>query len=256
MGKPKVMIIDDSELVLDVVGATLREAGYDVIARSIPIGAGAHIVRERPDLVLLDVSMPLMTGAEISESVRQRSLARSTCIVLHSDRPSDELAELARTCGADGYVQKGGDPLRLLADVQRWIDRARAGEARTSAATHAPYVFVACAPATRALLEDQLSAAVPIRYSDSAAEALRHVCSTRPPSALVVGTSRVDVTLGALHRAACRNNPSWERRIVRIDEPGSPPIEGASLAELPRWSRTQPVAELSMLLGRLVAATG
>lgn len=249
MRTPKIMLIDDSELVLDVVGATLRDAGYDVVTRSVPIGAGAHIVRERPDVVLLDVSMPLMSGAEISGAVRKSSLARGICILLHSDRAAPELAELVERCGANGYIRKGSDPARLVAEVQGWVERARAGALGPG---KAKYGFITCGPRTRARLEKELVAAIPLRYSDSSAEALRHVCSSEPPAIVVVGTSRVDISCLSVFRAACRSHPSWQRRFGIIDETGAPVIEGSELADVPRWSSERPVSELSILIGRLI----
>lgn len=254
MRKPKIMLVDDSELLLDVIGATLRDAGYEVLTRSVPVGAGAHILRERPDLVLLDVSMPLMSGAEISEAVRKSSLARGTCIVLHSDRPAHELADLAARCGADGYIRKSGDPGQLVTEVQGWLERSRAMSARKVSGHADPYAYVACAPRTRALLEKSLVATVPLRYTDSGAEVLRHVCSAKAPALVVIGTSMADVSCGAIYRAACRSHPSWKRRFVLIDEPAAHGSDHAGLEELPRWSVDRPVAELSMLLGRLAPA--
>jgi DNA-binding response OmpR family regulator len=253
MRKAKIMLIDDSELLLDVISATLRDAGYEVITRSLAVGAGAHIMRERPDLVLLDVSMPLMSGAEISETIRKSSLARGTCIILHSDRPARELEELVERCGADGYIRKGADPGKLVTEVRGWIDRA-ASVRRTNGLPSSVYAFIACAPRTRGLLEKELVAPLPLRYSDSSAEALRHVCSAQPPALVMVGTSRVDVSCAAIYRAACRNHPSWHRRFLLIDEPPAAAPDAADLAELPRWSSERPVHELSALLARLALA--
>lgn len=256
MRKPKIMLVDDSELLLDVIGATLRDAGYEVIARSVPVGAGAHILRERPDLVLLDVSMPLMSGAEISESIRKSALARGTCIVLHSDRPAHELADLAERCGADGYIRKSSDPGQLVSEVQGWLERSRAASTRRpSGPTEGQHAFVACAPRTRAIIESELRTAMPLRYTDSGAELLRHVCSTSAPALVIVGTSLADVTCSAIYRAACRSHPSWKRRFVLIDEPSPHATSLTGLEDLPRWSSDRPVAELSMLIGRLAAAS-
>ncbi len=254
MRRPKIMLIDDSELVLDVVGATLRDAGYDVVLRSVPIGAGAHIIRERPDLVLLDVSMPLMSGGEISQSVRRSTLDRGTCVVLHSDRPGAELAELVQRCGADGYIQKGSDPARLVSEVQGWIERARGGSARRATLAADAYGFVACAAETRRRLERELSAPVPLRYSESGTEALRHVCSSQPPAVLVVSASTTDVSCAALFRAACRSDARWRARFVVIEEPRSLSLAGAGLDDVPRWSSGQPVAALSTILDRILAS--
>lgn len=248
MSKPKIMLIDDSELVLDVVAATLRDAGFDVVTRSLPVGAGAQIVRERPDLVLLDVSMPLMSGGEIARTVRASSLGQSACIVLHSDRPERELEELVQATGADGYLRKGSDPRRLVADVQAWLERARSMRRGKQGGG---YALVVCGPKTRSLLIDALEVRIAVRYSDSGAEALRHVNSAKPPSLLLVGSSLADVSAEALYRAARQSDSSWDRRLIVIEEPGAP-VRG-ELLDVPRWSTHEPVTTLATLVARLAS---
>lgn len=256
MRKPKIMLVDDSELVLEVVGTTLRQAGYEVVTRSLPVGAGAQILREKPDLVLLDVSMPLMSGAEISESIRKSALARGTCIVLHSDRPSAELADLSERCGADGYIRKSADPAHLLADVEHWLARARASKARRSTGPlERGHVLAACSLQTRRLLERELTISLPLRYTNSGAELIRHVGSTAAPALVLVGTSLADVSCAALYRSLCREHPSWRRRTVLIEEPTAHAPDLTGLEDLPRWSTERSVIELSLLLGRMAAAS-
>ena len=100
------MIVDDSALVCRALSLALEKAGFAVVTRTNPIGTGGAIVREKPDLVLLDVSMPALQGDEIVSGL-VASGKRRTKILLHSDRSESELTELTRTCGADGFVRKG-----------------------------------------------------------------------------------------------------------------------------------------------------
>ena len=59
------MVVDDSELVCRALSRALGAEGFEVVTRLNPIGTGAAIARERPDVVLLDVSMPALDGAEV-----------------------------------------------------------------------------------------------------------------------------------------------------------------------------------------------
>jgi DNA-binding response OmpR family regulator len=238
MTKPKIMLVDDSPLILDVVGETLRGAGYDVITRSVAIGTGAAILRERPLLALLDVSMPLMTGAEISGSIRSSSMARMTWVVLHSDRPEAELKELVQRCGADGYIRKTGDSKQLLDAVHTWITRGRPNP-------KAGYILVACNPRTRERLARELQASLPIRFTDSGAEALRHVCSKDAPALVAVGTSLEDVGCEAIYRSAERTDPRWRSRFVVIEERGASTSPAGQLRALPTWSSGDSVVKLA-----------
>lgn len=246
MTKPKIMLVDDSALVLDVVGDTLRRAGYDVIARSVAVGTGAAILRERPILALLDVSMPLMSGTEISRAIQGSSVARTTWVVLHSDRPEHELQELVERCGADGYIRKTGDSRRLLEAVQSWIARGRP-------AANAGYVLVACGRATRERLSRELEVTLPVRFTDSGTQALRQACSKDAPAVVAIGTSVSDLSPEMVYRSAQRSDPRWRSRFLLIEESVAPERIAGPLAELPRWSCADPVSQLASMLGALVS---
>ncbi|MBI5507228.1 MAG: response regulator transcription factor [Deltaproteobacteria bacterium] len=106
MQRHRVMVIDDSLIVLKSVRTLLEASGFEVFTRSEAIGSGAEIVRERPDVVLVDVNMPLIEGPELVASLRRHPRLANTRVLLHSTRPEDELARLAKECGADGFVRK------------------------------------------------------------------------------------------------------------------------------------------------------
>lgn len=244
MTKAKIMLVDDSSLVLDVVGETLRRAGYEVTTRTVAIGTGAAILRDRPLLALLDVSMPLMSGTEISEAIRGSSVARTTWVVLHSDRPEAELKELVQRCGADGYIRKTGDSAQLLDAVQSWVSRGRP-------AAKSGYILVACSAHTRERLSRELEASLPVRFTDSGAEALRHVCSKDAPAVVVVGTSLADLSCDVVYRTAERTDSRWRSRFVVIDERDASVRLAGQLAELPCWSSNDAVAKLAATVSTL-----
>ncbi len=244
MSKQKIMLVDDSALVLDVVGETLRRAGYEVIARSVPVGTGAAILRERPIVALLDVSMPLMSGTEISEAIRGSSVSRSTWVLLHSDCAEPELQEHVRRCGADGYIRKTGNARQLLDAVAAWVARGRPS-------SNAGYILVACNADTRERLSRELDATLPVRYTESGAEALRQACSREAPAILLMGTTIADVPPEVVLRSAERNDPSWRQRFVVLDEREAGVRPSGSLGTLPSWSVHDPVGLLAATLGAL-----
>ena len=129
--KTSILVIDDSEIVREMVRLTLSEAGYEVHTLDTQFATAPAIIRERPALVLLDVSMPGLDGDRIVEIMRRNNgIARDTVVVLHSDKPEPELRQIANRCGADGYIQKTIDQADFVRQVAGWIDRgARAGSA-------------------------------------------------------------------------------------------------------------------------------
>jgi CheY-like chemotaxis protein len=119
---PKVLILDDSEIVRALVVNALGERGYIVVPLTSPFELTSAIRRERPDLVLIDVNMPAVTGDKVVEFARRAEIP--TCpIVLFSDRPEAELSQLVAQCGASGYIRKGEDVGSLADRVQRFLRR-------------------------------------------------------------------------------------------------------------------------------------
>jgi DNA-binding response OmpR family regulator len=124
-GKGKILVIDDSEIVLDAAQAALEEAGFEVATLSTPFELAAVVAREKPDLILLDVMMPLVGGETVHEILKRREALKGIPVLFHSDRPESELQALVERTGALGYIPKVGDTDRFVAEVQRWARHLR-----------------------------------------------------------------------------------------------------------------------------------
>jgi CheY-like chemotaxis protein len=250
----KIMVEDDSPLILEIVSTFLREAGYDVIARSVAVGTGAAIIRERPALVLMDVSMPLVSGGEISASLQGNTATRDTVIVLHSDRPEEELALIAEQCGAQGYLRKSGDPRKLVGAIQHWLSPASSGVRRSGARTRPPSVLVAGDEKTRQILQGPLASRLLLTFTDSGTEALRLICAKAAPQTVLLGTSLVDLPFHVVWHKAVTLDAGWRKRIVALDEraPDAPmPPWPIGMA---RWTREEPLERLVETIERAVGA--
>lgn len=242
------MIVDDSVLVLEVVGETLRSAGYEVVARNVAIGTGAAILREKPALVLMDVSMPLMSGADISESLRQSAAANASTIVLFSDRPAEELGPLAQRCGAAGFIPKSAPPNLLLIEVGRFLDDrrgSRPGSERRRG--RLDEVLVAGEAGTVRWARDLLRHHAMVRGTDSGTEALRWIGSADAPLAALLGTGLLDLTAHSTWAHATRLDDRWRERIVIVEERGHP--APPSTPGMRQWSAREPEAVLLGWLG-------
>ena len=113
----KVLVVDDSALVLEAAQRALRAAGHEVVVRQCPHGTTATILRERPDLVLLDVSMPGLSGDLIVQVVRRRASIQATKVILFSSKSEEELQRLTKDCGADGFIRKTPDLRNLVSRI-------------------------------------------------------------------------------------------------------------------------------------------
>ena len=132
--KPKIVVIDDSEIVLEVTKGALEGAGYEVVAHDRPGGCVALILHEKPDLVLMDVNMPGLGGDTIVSVLGKAAPTSDTVVLLHSSLSAEVLRAKATTAGAHGFIQKSGDLFGLVREVNRWLKRATSSNMRAAAA--------------------------------------------------------------------------------------------------------------------------
>jgi len=242
----KVIVIDDSELVLSVVRSFLSSAGHTVLTRAMAVGTRAAVLRERPDVVLLDVHMPLLDGVEICASIRAHPSMASTRVFLHSDRPEAELAALVDRCGADGYLCKTSDRDRFLRRFDALCDRGPA----TGADEPGRYLLVACGARTEARLRDELVCRLRVDYVDSGADVLRRVYSGSPPDVLLLGTSIDDLHWDIVFAQATRRDARYGDRTVLLRESSASALPSSAL----HWDASESVEALEATLEKITAA--
>jgi CheY-like chemotaxis protein len=119
MQRLKVMVVDDDPTTLEVASALLEQRGHQVLKRNSSIGTTMAILREKPEVVLLDVNMPGLSGDRLAELVSPRMGKSAPVLILHSGSSRDELEQLARRCGAQDILEKTGDPFEFIRRFER-----------------------------------------------------------------------------------------------------------------------------------------
>lgn len=104
----------------------LEDAGYLVHTFKSPIGITRALHHLRPDLIVLDVNMPAISGDKICRLIRGISGSINPLIILYSSIPEVELRKLATECGADGSVSKDGYSRNLLKAIRDTLQGAKA----------------------------------------------------------------------------------------------------------------------------------
>ena len=117
-----ILLLDDSPLVLDATREVLEGAGHTVFAVSEPARFFSLLTAERPELALVDVSMPTLEGDAVVWIARAHQL-HACQIVLYSAKAADELEKLVSSSGADGFICKTMDNDELLRNVARYLAR-------------------------------------------------------------------------------------------------------------------------------------
>ncbi len=120
-GKAKILVIDDDQKALVAARRQLEAAGYDVIASESALKLPILVQREKPDLVLLDVEMPALSGEHVLDLAAMFDFLHSIPIVLHSGRSEEELQALVAKSHARGYIRKTANPLTFVQQVERFI---------------------------------------------------------------------------------------------------------------------------------------
>lgn len=119
MSEMRILIVDDAPDIRAVVKEiiNLRDTGWHVIGEATNGAAGIELARsEQPDLVLLDISMPVMDGLEALPGMQQ--VAPNSVVVILTGYPTRAAREQAIAAGAAGFVEKDDIVCRLVPHLE------------------------------------------------------------------------------------------------------------------------------------------
>jgi DNA-binding response OmpR family regulator len=114
----RILIAEDERDIRELISFTLRFAGHDVIAVSNGAEAVAAAINELPDLVLMDVRMPRMTGYEACEIMKADSATAKIPVVFLSAKGQESEVKAGIEAGADEYIIKPFSTDELTARVK------------------------------------------------------------------------------------------------------------------------------------------
>ena len=121
---PKLLLIDDDPLIVEAMTAYFETAGIDVLTYTSVFEIPFLIGRERPEVVLLDINMPVLDGEKIMQSLAER-VRLSTNFILFSGKSRRELAVMAEQLVAVDCISKAEDMASIERRVRYWIDAAQ-----------------------------------------------------------------------------------------------------------------------------------
>jgi CheY-like chemotaxis protein len=123
----KILIAEDERDIRDLITFTLRFAGYDVVAANNGEEALKLASHEMPDLVLMDVRMPRMTGYEACKRIKSEESTRHIPVVFLSAKGQEAEVNAGMEAGAEEYILKPFSPDQLTEQVRLILDRFSGG---------------------------------------------------------------------------------------------------------------------------------
>jgi twitching motility two-component system response regulator PilG len=119
-----VLVADDTDAVLSRATALLSDAGYRVLPASDGVDALNKIRDHHPDLVVLDLLMPRMTGFDVLREIRQDPRTKDTKVLAMSGVYKDNVLEFLQQLGAEGFLDKDSIEATLVFRVRQAIGQA------------------------------------------------------------------------------------------------------------------------------------
>ncbi len=121
MSQRKVLVADDSNTVLLLHRMTLKSTGYELVTARDGQEAVEKALKERPDLILLDVVMPRMTGIEACKQLRAQATTQETPIIMVTTRGEPHNVEAGYQAGCTDYMTKPFDGAELLEKLKHYL---------------------------------------------------------------------------------------------------------------------------------------
>lgn len=121
--KPKILIVDDEPFNVDYLEQELEDLNYETISATNGEEALQKITSEAPDLVLLDIMMPIMDGFSVLEKVKDNPAIRSVPIIVISANNDLNSVVKGIKLGAEDYLSKPFEPILLKARIQSSLEK-------------------------------------------------------------------------------------------------------------------------------------
>lgn len=124
-----ILIVDDYVDALQVWDLYLTESGFDVLTAADGTAALAKARTQHPDLIVLDLELPDLSGAEVARALRAEESTRHIPKIAVTGYTQARQLDEARRSGFDTILIKPCDPDDLIAEIHRLLDDASAADA-------------------------------------------------------------------------------------------------------------------------------
>lgn len=123
----RILLVEDNALSRDMLSRRLAKKGYDVVIAEDGAQAVSQALAERPDLVLMDLALPVLDGWEATRRIKAEPRTAAIPVIGLSAHAMTEDAQRAREAGCDDFDTKPVDFARLLEKIERLVGAPPAG---------------------------------------------------------------------------------------------------------------------------------
>ena len=120
---PTVLVVDDEPTIRTLIRAVLEPTEYRVVEAVDGVSALAVAGKLRPDLILLDIALPRLSGLEVCRRIKADSATASTPIILLTGFVQEAEREAGKQAGAEGFIAKPFSPAALLKRIDETVRR-------------------------------------------------------------------------------------------------------------------------------------
>ena len=117
----KILIVDDEPDILKAVTFRVKKLEYEVVTATNGQEALDLIQKEEPDLILLDIELPVMNGYEVCQRVKTNEKLKHIPIIFLTASSASKIAEKVKEFNADDYLIKPFDSEELLKKIKNFI---------------------------------------------------------------------------------------------------------------------------------------
>lgn len=115
----KVLAIDDSKTIRELLRSVMEEAGFDYTSAVDGVDGVERYAQVRPDIVITDINMPNMDGYGVIDAIRKGDIDNQVPILVLTTESGEKLKQRAREAGATGWIVKPFDDVSLVSVIRR-----------------------------------------------------------------------------------------------------------------------------------------
>jgi two-component system cell cycle response regulator DivK len=117
----RILVVEDQEDNRQILRDLLQSTGWELVEAEDGVQAVAAVAKQRPDLILMDIQLPIMDGYEATRRIRSNPDNKAIPIIAVTSYALSGDDKKARDAGCDDYVPKPYSPRQLMAKIRQYL---------------------------------------------------------------------------------------------------------------------------------------